>query len=222
MFIGHFALGFAFKKIDARVSLATTFLAAQLADTVWPVFVLAGVERVAVDPGNTAVTPLDFESYPWSHSLLAMGVLAGLFAAIHYLKKRHLRTAILLAGLVLSHWVLDVLTHRPDMPVTPWSPDKLGLGLWNSVAGTVVVESLLFAAGIALALKATRARDGIGRWGFVGLVLLLSLIYVANLLGPPPPGPKAIGIASLALMLVLFPLVAWIDRHRRPRMENLS
>jgi hypothetical protein len=220
MFIGHFALGFAFKKVDARVSLATTFLAAQLADTVWPVFVLAGVERVSVDPGNTAMTPLDFESYPWSHSLLTLGGLAACFAVVHYLKRRRPRTAILLGALVLSHWVLDVLTHRPDMPVTPWSQDKLGLGLWNSVAGTVAVETVLFAAGIALALKATRARDGIGRWGFAGLVLLLGLIYVANLLGPPPPGPKAIGIASLALMLVLFPLVAWIDRHRRPRSER--
>ncbi len=217
MFIGHFALGFAFKRIDPRVSLATSFLAAQLADVVWPVFVLAGVEQVSVDPGNTAVTPLDFERYPWSHSLLAMSLLAGALGAIHYLGQRRLRTAVLLGGLVVSHWVLDVLTHRPDMPLSPWSPTKLGLGLWHSVAGTVVVEGLMFAAGVALALKATRARDAIGRWGLLALVLLLSLIYVANLLGPPPPSALAVGVASLLLPLVLLPLVAFIDRHREPR-----
>lgn len=217
MFIGHFALGFAFKRVDARVSLATSFLAAQLADVVWPVFVLAGVERVSVDPGNTAVTPLDFERYPWSHSLLAMSLLAGAFGAIHYLRQRRLRTAVLLGCLVVSHWVLDVLTHRPDMPLSPWSPTKLGLGLWYSVAGTVAVEGFMFVAGIALALKATRARDATGRWGLLALVLLLSLIYVANLLGPPPPSARLVGVASLVLPLVLLPLVAFIDRHREPR-----
>jgi hypothetical protein len=220
MFIGHFALGFAFKQVDARVSLATSFLAAQLADTVWPVFVLTGVEHVRVDPGNTAVTPLDFQSYPWSHSLLAMGILGIVFAVVHYLKQRHLRTAILLAGLVLSHWVLDVLTHRPDMPIAPWSQDKVGLGLWNSVMGTVVLESAMFIMGIVLALRATRGRDAIGRWGFLAIVLLIGLIYVTSLFGPPPPGPRAIGIASLALMAILFPLVAWIDRHRAPRTKR--
>ena len=220
MFIGHFALGFAFKEIDSRVSLATTFLAAQLADTIWPILVLTGVEHVAIDPGNTRVTPLNFESYPWSHSLLTLSAMGAVFAAIHYGWQRRARTAALLGLLVPSHWLLDYLTHRPDMPLFPWSTSKLGLGLWNSFAGTVAIEGGMFAVGIALALAATRARDAIGRWGLLGVIGFLVVAYLGNLFGPPPPSAHAVAIVSVAAPLILLPLVAWIDRHREPKVHS--
>ena len=216
MFIGHFALAFAVKKVEPRVSLPTTILAAQLADTIWPVLLLAGVERATIAPGATAFTPMQFDSYPWSHSLLMLAVYGVVFAAIHYRARRQSRAAALLGLLVVSHWVLDYVTHARDMPLSPWTTGKYGMGLWNSVAATVAVESVLFAIGVALMLSATRGRDRIGRWGLAVFVAFLCLAFIANLYSPPPPSIQAVGLASIILPCVLLPLVAWIDRHREP------
>ena len=217
MFLGHFALGLAAKKIEPGVSLATTLTAAQLADVVWPVFVLAGIERVAVAPGDTAVTPLRFESYPWSHSLVALALWGLAFGALHFAARRRPRAAVVLGLLVLSHWVLDVASHRPDMPLSPWNPTLLGLGLWHSRPATMIVEAALFASGVALYLAATRARDAVGRVGFAAFVLFLGVIYVANLFGPPPPSPAAVAWAGILGAAILLVWAAWVDRHRSPR-----
>jgi len=216
MFIGHFALGLAAKKLEPRVSLATTFLAAQLADTMWPVLLLTGAERVTIAPGDTVVTPLRFDSYPWSHSLLTLVIWGAVLAGAHLAARRRLRAALLLWSLVVSHWVLDFITHRPDMPLTPWTSQKLGLGLWNSPPATVIVEGLLFVTGIRMALQATRARDRVGRWGLFGFLAFLVVAYVGNLAGPPPPSVAAIGWLSIAAPVVLLPFIAWVDRHREP------
>jgi hypothetical protein len=216
MFIGHFALGLASKKVEPGVSLATSFLAAQLADTIWPVLILTGAERVTITPGDTVVTPLRFDSYPWSHSLLTLVVWGAVLAGVHFAARRRTRAALLLWGLVVSHWVLDFVSHRADMPLTPWTSRKLGLGLWNSLPATLVVEGLLFATGVRLALEATRPRDGIGRWGLFGFLAFLVVAYVASLAGPPPPSLAALGWTSVAAPVILLPFVAWVDRHRAP------
>ena len=117
MFIGHFALGLAAKKADRGPSLGTYFLAAQLADVLWPGLLLAGVEHVTIAPGDTAFTPLRFDSYPLSHSLLTLALLGAAFGALHWARKLDGRAALLLGLLVPSHWVLDFATHRPDMPL---------------------------------------------------------------------------------------------------------
>jgi hypothetical protein len=119
LFLGHFALAFAAKKADPEVSLGTYFLAAQLPDMLWPCFVLAGVEQVSIAPGDTAFTPLRFDSYPFSHSLLAVALWASVMAGLHYLSKHRARAAALIGLLVLSHWILDYVSHRPDMPLFP-------------------------------------------------------------------------------------------------------
>jgi hypothetical protein len=215
MFIGHFALAFAAKRVEPSVSLGTGFAAAQLPDVLWPYFLLAGVEHVTIAPGSTAFTPLRFDSYPISHSLLTVagwGVLAG---GLHWWRKRRPLAAATIALLVVSHWVLDFLTHRPDMPLTPWSPVRLGLGLWNSVAGTLVVESAMFLAGLWLYLSATRARDGAGRYGLAGLIALLVVIYVGAAFGPPPPSAPAIAVSMLPAPLIAL-WAAWADRARKP------
>ena len=159
MFIGHFALGLAAKPRARGVSLAMLFAAVQLADLAWPVLLAIGVEQVRIDPGNTAVTPLDFVSYPYSHSLLAL-VVWGLLLAWGYrlLAGNGRRAFLIIFGLVVSHWVLDYLTHRPDMPLYPGSA-KFGLGLWNSIPLTIAIEVAMFGAGVWLYLRATRARD---------------------------------------------------------------
>jgi hypothetical protein len=217
VFLGHFALGFAAKKADSHVSLATTFVAAQLADVVWPVLILSGVERVAIVPGDTAATPLRFESYPYSHSLVALAVWGAAFGVFHYLSRRRARTAILLGLLVLSHWVLDVVSHRPDVPLTPWGGTVLGLGLWYSRPATLAVEGLLFACGVAVYVAATRGRDGAGRWGLAALAGVLGIAYLAAFFGPPPPGVPALGLTTLVGAAVFMSWAAWVDRHRSPR-----
>jgi hypothetical protein len=217
MFIGHYAVGLAAKRIEPRLSLALLLTAPQVLDFLWPVFVLAGLEHVEVSPGNTAFTPLAFVDYPWSHSLVMSLVWAGAFAVFVRARVGTWRSALVAGALVMSHWVLDFATHAPDMPLWPGGP-KLGLGLWQSVPGTLVVEIALYAAGVALYARATRTKDRVGTWAFVGLVGLLFVVYLGNLLGPPPPSSTAVAISALALWLV--PLWGmWIDRHRETRIS---
>ena len=214
MFIGHFALGLAAKRAAPRVSLPVLFSAAQLADLLWPFLLLAGAERVRIAPGITAFTPLDFVSYPYSHSLLLLGVWGVLFVFAY---KKVSRAAAVASGtllaLVLSHWVLDFITHRPDMPIYPGGP-KVGLGLWNSVPATIAVESTMFAAGVWIYARTTRARDAVGKWAFVGLIALLGISYAANIVSAPPPSVNAIAIVGIVGAAVLLGLSWWTDRHR--------
>jgi hypothetical protein len=213
MFIGHFALGFAAKRATPRVSLLVLFVAAQLADLLWPVFLLLGVETVRIEPGNTAFTPLDFVSYPYSHSLVAL-IAWGLLLGFLYSTKTRDRLAFLVISLlVVSHWVLDFITHRPDMPLYPGGP-KFGLGLWNSVGATVAVEFLMYAAGLWLYVHATRPRDKIGHWAFVGFAVFLLIAYAANIVGGPPPSTQALAVFAIIGALLLLLWGWWADHHR--------
>jgi hypothetical protein len=217
MFIGHLALGFAAKRVTPRVSLAMLLIASQWADMLWPLLVGLGVEQVRIDPGYTAFTPLEFVSYPYSHSLLAL-VIWGLVIGIAY---RGIaggrRTVWVLSALVVSHWVLDYISHRPDLPLYPGSA-RYGLGLWDSVPATMIVETAMYVVGLWLYVRATRARDAIGRWGFIALALFLMVIYVANAFGPPPSSVTAIVIAGLAGATLLSTWAWWVDKHREPRI----
>ena len=197
MFIGHHAAGFVAKRFAPGVSLGTLFAAAMLLDLVWPLLLLAGVEHVRIDPGNTAFTPLDFYDYPFTHSLLNVLGWSIAAAVLYRLIRKSWTNAIVVGAAVLSHWVLDYITHRPDLPLWPGGP-KVGLGLWNSVAGTIAVEVALF----VLALWA--------------LVIFVAIVYAANITSPPPPNPRMIGYAGLAAWLFV-PWGYWIDRHRRLR-----
>ena len=215
MFIGHFAVGLAAKRATPGVSLAVLFTAAQFADTLWPVFLAAGLEQVRIEPGDTAFTPLDFVSYPYSHSLVLLLVWGLALAIVCRAFVRDNWIAPVIAGLVVSHWFLDFVTHRPDMPLYPGGP-KLGLGLWNSVPATVAVEVPMFLAGIWVYTRSTRARDGVGRWGFISLMVMLLLIYVANIVSPPPPSVRALVITMAAGIPLFTAWSWWADRHRDP------
>ena len=216
MFVGHMALGFAAKKLDPRPSLAAYFVAAQLPDVLWPVLLLIGLEHATIAPGDTAFNPLRFDAYPWSHSLAATIVWGGVLAALALARHASKRGALLLAALVVSHWILDFVTHRPDMPLWPGGGPKLGLGLWNSIPGTLVVECALFAAGVALYAHATKPRDAVGRFGPAGLVVLLLIFYFAAAFGPPPPNMDVVARSSLVGIALIAWLAWWIDRHREP------
>jgi hypothetical protein len=213
VFIGHFAVAFAAKRAVPEVSLGTLFLAAQLADLVWPTLVLLGFEQFAIRPGITAVTPLDFTRYPYSHSLLGMAAWGALLGLVYLVPPRRPRAALLLFLVVLSHWFLDFVTHRPDLPLVIAGAERYGLGLWHSRIGTLLVEGSLFAIGVWIYARATRALDRIGRWALIVLIAFLVLVYLGNVFGPPPPSVGAVVWSAQAIWL----LVAWgywIDRHR--------
>jgi membrane-bound metal-dependent hydrolase YbcI (DUF457 family) len=213
MFLGHFAVGFAAKRLTPTVSLATLFVAVQAQDLLWPLFLLLGVEHVRIDPGNTAMTPLDFYDYPFTHSLAGAAVIAVLIGGAYRLFRRDGRSAVILSLAAFSHWLLDFLTHRPDLPLLSNAGEKVGLGLWNSVWGSVTLELAMFAAGLALYAGGTRPKGKTGTYALASLAAILAGVYAANVFGPPPPGVGAIGVAGNAMWL--FVLMAWwVDRNR--------
>jgi membrane-bound metal-dependent hydrolase YbcI (DUF457 family) len=215
VFLGHLAVGFAAKRAAPRAGLAPLMAAPVLLDLVWPLFVLAGLEEVRVAPGHTAVTPLDFTSYPWSHSLFMSAVWGAAFGAAYLARTGYRAGAAAIALGVVSHWILDFVAHAPDLPLWPGGP-RVGLGLWRSVPATAVVEVALYAAGVALYVGATRARNRTGAAALWALVAFAGAIYVINLAGPPPPSAKAVAVAALAQWLWI-PWAALIDRNRAPR-----
>ena len=222
MFMGHFGLAFAARRASPPISLGALFLACQFADLLWPTLVLAGIERVEIEPGATAFTPLDFVSYPYSHSLIALilwGVIVGTIYTM--VRRAPAAAAVTLALLVFSHWVLDYITHGPDMPLTMSGPQRLGLGLWNSVPGTLAAELALFGGGLAVYLRSTTARDRIGSIGLWSLVVFMLVVYAAASFGPPPPSPAAVAWSAQAMwLLVLWGY--WVDRHRTPVARRLA
>ena len=221
MILGHYGLALAAKRVSKRTSLGTLIFAAQWADLLWPVLLIAGVEHVAIEPGRMAANPLDFVAYPYSHSLLMLVVWGALFGGIYYASRRSARGAWIVGALVVSHWVLDLVVHGPDLPLWPGSPMRLGLGLWNSIAGTLAAEFGIFAFGIVVYARATRARDRIGSWGLWAMLAVLALILLSGFMGPPPTDPRAIGYAALGLWLFV-PWGAWVDRHRTAADEPAS
>ena len=214
MFIGHFAVAFAAKPVAPNVSLGTMFVACELVDVVWPVFVLLGIESVAIKPGATAFTPLEFVHYPWTHSLLMCALWGLALAGLYWLARRDVRAALILGAVVLSHWVLDAIVHQPDLPIVPGGDARVGLGLWNSIPGTLMLEGAIFAAGIAIYLAHTCARDGIGRWGLWATLAFLVAAYVGASFGPPPPSVEVIAWTGLVGGVLTGALGYWIDRHR--------
>src|SRR5690348_7050880 len=176
MFIGHFAVAFAAKKAVPRTSLATLVAAAQLLDLIWPVLVLLGLETVRIDAeAPSPFLHLRFVRYPWSHSL-AMAIVWGIVFAIAYRAKTgSTRGAGIVGVLVVSHWVLDWVTHQPDLQLAPGVATRVGLGLWRSPGATIAVEAVLFVVGLAVYARTTRSRDRAGRWGFWGFVAFLGL-----------------------------------------------
>jgi len=215
MFLGHYAVAFGAKRAAPTVSLGTLFAAAALLDLIWPVLVIAGIERVVVAPGSTAFTPLEFVHYPYSHSLLLSFVWALAFAGAYLLLRRSVRAAIVVGVLVVSHWLLDAVAHRPDLPLLPGGRERIGFGLWNSVPATLTVELAMFAVGLAIYWSVTRARDRLGGLGLVAFVLFLLALYAGAAFGPPPPSASAVAWSDLGQWLVIL-WAGWVDRHRLP------
>jgi membrane-bound metal-dependent hydrolase YbcI (DUF457 family) len=213
MFIGHNGWGFASKRAAPRVSLGWLIAAPMFLDLIWPIFVLAGIEHVTITTNPpTPFLTLRFDSYPWSHSLLMSCIWGALFGAFYFMRTRDGRGGRVLAIGVVSHWLLDFFTHRPDMPLWPGGP-KVGLELWYSMPATIIVEFLVYIAGVAVYLRTTRARDRVGVIGAWSLILFLAIAYIASIVGGAPPSVTAMASGALIMWLIPF-WAAWFDRHR--------
>jgi hypothetical protein len=213
MFLGHFGVALAAKKVAPKASLGTLVFAAQFADLLWPLLLLAGLEKVRIVPGLLAASPFDFTSYPISHSLVAQLGWGAILGIVYFLAKRDGRTALVVGILIPTHWLLDFIAHRADMPIYPGGA-KYGLGMWNSLPLTIAVEYLLFSAGIALYVSGTRAKDPTGNFALWSLLGLLAVLYIGSVFGPPPASVHVLAISALAIWLTV-PWAAWADRHRQ-------
>lgn len=215
MLIGRLAVAFAAKPQAKAVSLGTLFLAVQFLDLLWSAFLLLGWEQVRIVPGITARNSFDFVFYPYSHSLVAALGWSVAFGAVYGLIRRQAGSALVVALAVFSHWVLDVITHIPDLPLTIGGTTKIGLGLWRSLPGSLAVEGLLFLAGVVIYARTTTARDTTGRiglWAFVGFLLIG---YLASINPSVPTSVEAIALGTQTVWLyILFGY--GLDWHREP------
>lgn len=212
MVIGHFGFGLGAKKFAPKLSLGLIFLAVQFADLLWPTLVLLDIEKVRIQPDD-AKFPLDFIYYPFSHSLLLSVLWAAIFGLIYWLIKKDRVTAVILGICVLSHWFLDLIVHKPDLPLYPGSSVLLGFGLWNWPWLTALAEGVLFFIGMFFYLQKTRARNSSGKWGFWLMIVLLIVGHIAGVLSPPPATVTAIGWGTQALWLYVL-LGFWVDHNR--------
>jgi hypothetical protein len=215
MFIGHDAVALAAKRLSPRTSLGTLVMAVGWLDLVWPVFLLLGIEHVQIDPGNTAFTPLNFVDYPYTHSLLFAVIWAMAFGTIYFLIRRDFRASVITALAVWSHWGLDAVVHRRDLLLMPGGDIRVGLGLWNSIPGTLAVEITMFAAGIIIYLRSTTAKGAIGKISFWSFVVVLMAIYFSSINSPPPNERALAYLALLGWLPVIWGY--WIDRTRRTK-----
>ncbi len=222
MFVGHLAVSLAAKARAPRTSLGVFVAAAIGLDLIWPFFLLLGIEHVHAEPGNTKFTPLAFDSYPWSHSLL-LAIVWGLVGAflVRLRNRNDVRTQGLVFLLVVSHWVLDFASHRPDMPLWPGASPHLGLGLWNSIPGTFIVEGLMFALGLFLYLRTTTALDLLGSIVFWAWVALSTFMWASQPWSKPPASQHSLALFSLGAWLL--PVWAWwADSHRVWRRDRVA
>lgn len=215
MVIGHFGFGLGAKKFAPKASLGTLFMAVQWADLLWPVLLLTGVEHVALQPDNKKF-PFNFTDYPISHSLL-MGIVWGLlFGVIYWLVKKDIRSAVVVGICVVSHWVLDLFVHNPDLPLFPGNSPKEGLGLWNYPILTAVIEFSIFIVGLVLYMRTTTAKNTTGKWSLWLLVVLLVVNQVAAQLSPMPTSVTVLGWAGQYEWIFVI-IGYWVDHNRMAR-----
>jgi hypothetical protein len=212
MVLGHYGFGLGAKKFGPRLSLGTLFLAVQWADLLWPILLLLNVEHVDLRPADPKF-PLDFTDYPITHSLL-MGIVWGaVFGLIYWFFKKDGKSALVLGICVVSHWVLDLVVHHPDLPLFPGNSPKMGFGLWNWPVLTAVVEGVLFVVGLVLYLRVSKPRNTTGKWSFWLLMGLLVAAHIAGLFSPMPSSAHAIGWAAQYQWIFVI-MGYWVDRNR--------
>lgn len=214
MFVGHYGVSFATKRIDPSVPLWVLFIAVQLLDVAWASLVLLGIEKVHIVPGITRSNPFDLYYMPYTHSLVAALLWsAGGFAVYRLWKRRDgLRGPLVVAVAVFSHWVLDLVVHRPDLPMYG-NAAKAGLGLWNSPAIALGLEiAVLFGGMWMYFLVGVQRRIATAAFG---LVMIAVQAYV--FFGPPPASDTALALTSITLYLVFAVVIRMLEGGRQTR-----
>jgi hypothetical protein len=212
MFVGHLAVGLTGKRIEPKISLGTWILAVLLADLLVFPLLIAGIEHVRVQPG--VATNRIVADMPYSHSLLMDAIWAGLFAAFYLIWRSYARGAWLLFAAVLSHWVLDFVSHRPDMLLAPGTRAVFGLGLWNSIPATVIIEGGLWILAILIYVRSTKPKKRAGVYVFWIGVIFLTLAWYGNITSGMDPKPVRAGISGLIFFSLTVAWGYWIDRLR--------
>ena|SRR2546428_13957613 len=216
MFVGHHGVSFAAKRADKTIPLWVLFIAVQLLDVFWGVFVLLGVEKVRIVPGFTASNPLDLYYMPYTHSLVGALVWSVAAYAAYRLLRRfggsH-RAALFVGLAVFSHWVLDLVVHRPDLALYD-DAHKMGLGLWNYPAPAFLLEVAILFGGMLLYLRSTTATTPLGRWGMPVFGVVMFAIQAGAFFGPPPPAAWVTAVEAFVCYAVFAGVAAWLERGR--------
>jgi hypothetical protein len=213
MFVGHYGVGFAAKRIDRSIPLWVLFIAVQLLDVFWAPFILLGIEKVRIVPGITASNPLDLYYMPYTHSLVAALLWSAGAAIVYRLLARPRaagKAALAVALAVFSHWALDFLVHRPDLPLYD-NTAKVGLGLWNLPVIAIALEGALLVGGMWLYFR-TASGPHVPMTVF-GLAILLIHAYV--FFGPPPVSDKVAAMTALAAYVIFAGVIRLLE-WRRP------
>jgi hypothetical protein len=222
MFIGHFAVGFAAKRLNPKPSLGTYFLAAQFLDLLWPTFLLLGLESAEIRQDASNPIPLSFTHYPISHSLLAVVGWGLLFGAVYAVWKKNRNAAFILGLCVVQPLAVRFFGTHTDLPLYPGNSPLLGLGMWRLKIAELVLEVVLLAAGVLSVLqKPPVQKSGSVGYGILSLVAFLLVVHVLNAFGPPPPSMKAVAWAGqLQWLFVLWGY--WIDREKSKSNKKKS
>ena len=219
MFAGHVGAGLAIGHMERRVNVGLFVAAALFLDMILWLFVLLGWESVAI-PSNFASTHQVEFLFPYSHSLASSVVWSVLAAAGAWVVCAHLgparvRVALLIAAAVFSHWLLDLLVHRPEMPLAGAASPVVGLGLWNSMPVALVAEGAVVVLGMLLFIPG----GGLPRGRSVAIAVLSLVVLVFTVLGmtlaPPPPSGAAMAGSTLVTLVAVCALVAWLGRLPR-------
>jgi hypothetical protein len=219
MLVGHYAVGFLGKRAAPHVPLPVLMIAVLFPDLLTFILQLVGIEHAGLTPPFPRFFPLNAYDTPITHSLTMDVVWATAFGAVYLMVRSDRRGAITVAAAVLSHWVLDFITHRPDMTLAPGVDHKVGLTLWNSIPGTFVVEGGLWALAIAWYVRATRPTSAAGVYCLWLLVVGMTMWFVVTPFAPQPAGDFSVigNTVFLTVHLLVVSLAYGIDRHRVQR-----
>ncbi len=214
MFIGHFAPAMVAATHPKAPGLATLFVAGQLVDFGFFGLAIFGIENFRITPGMTVMNPLDLYDMPYTHSLLGSGVWALAFALLIWLITRNKTGALIVAAVVMSHWLLDLLVHAPDLTLAG-SPPNLGFGLWNYPAIAMPLELLLTFGALAFFVFRTRSTAPRSKLALVLLVILLLVFQAFNWFAPEPEAAdRAMMITALIAFTLAAVAAAFVSRTR--------